>query len=186
MGQGWNGWLPTTMGLIPGYQNNETMYYAAADILVSSGLRDVGYDTILVTCAGWQRDNTTGKLMENPVVWPRGYKAFIDYLHARKLKIGAYGDTMLRLSDGAICAPPPPPPPPSCPEGYTAHESGFWRNTDPCNSNFTSCTEDHQNATVRTRVHLLPAFAVADKFSRTRAGNKMCEEVQRNEWLRCV
>lgn len=101
-------------------------------------------------------------------------------------KVPPHGCRMLRLSDGAICAPPPPPPPPSCPEGYTAHESGFWRNTDPCNSNFTSCTEDHQNATVRTRVHLLPAFAVADKFSRTRAGNKMCEEVQRNEWLRCV
>lgn len=23
---GWNGWLPTTRGLIPGYSNNETMY----------------------------------------------------------------------------------------------------------------------------------------------------------------
>ena len=90
---GWNGWLPTTRGLIPGYSNNETMYYAAADRLVSSGLRDAGYDTILVTCAGWQRDNVTGKLMENPIVWPRGYKAFIDYLHKLKLKIGAYGDT---------------------------------------------------------------------------------------------
>jgi hypothetical protein len=74
---GWNGWLPTTRGLIPGYSNNETMYYAAADILVSSGLRDAGYDTILVTCAGWQRDPKTGKLMENPTVWPRGYKAFV-------------------------------------------------------------------------------------------------------------
>jgi hypothetical protein len=90
---GWNGWLPTTRGLIPGYSNNETMYYAAADQLVSSGLRDAGYDTVLVTCGGWQRDNATGKLVENPVLWPRGYKAFIDYLHARKLKIGAYGDT---------------------------------------------------------------------------------------------
>ena len=39
---GWNGWLPTTRGLIPGYSNNETMYYAAADRLVSSGLRDAG------------------------------------------------------------------------------------------------------------------------------------------------
>ena len=71
----------------------ETMYYAAADILVESGLRDAGYDTILVTCAGWQRDPVTHKLMENKVVWPRGYKAFIDYLHSKQLKIGAYGDT---------------------------------------------------------------------------------------------
>eukprot|EP00038_Savillea_parva_P011759 m.199898 g.199898 ORF g.199898 m.199898 type:complete len:546 (-) comp20901_c0_seq1:247-1884(-) len=90
---GWNGWLPTTRGLIPGYENNETMYYAAADILVSSGLRDAGYDTVLVTCAGWQRDPTTHKLVENPIMWPRGYKAYIDYLHERGLKIGAYGDT---------------------------------------------------------------------------------------------
>ena len=90
---GWNGWLPTTRGLIPGYENNETMYYAAADILVESGLRDAGYDTILVTCAGWQRDPVTHKLMENKVVWPRGYRAFIDYLHSKRLKIGAYGDT---------------------------------------------------------------------------------------------
>ena len=81
------------MGLIPGYSNNETMYYAAADVLVESGLRDAGYDTVLVTCAGWQRDPATGKLKENPTVWPRGYKAYIDYLHAKKLKIGAYGDT---------------------------------------------------------------------------------------------
>jgi hypothetical protein len=54
------------------YENNETMYYAAADILVSSGLRDAGYDTVLVTCAGWERDATTGKLRENAEVWPRG------------------------------------------------------------------------------------------------------------------
>ena len=69
------------------------MYYAAADIMVKSGLRDAGYDTILVTCAGWERDPVTHVLGENKVVWPRGYKAFIDYLHKNKLKIGAYGDT---------------------------------------------------------------------------------------------
>ena len=45
---------------------------AAADILVSSGLRDAGYDTVFVTCAGWERDPATQKLRENKVVWPRG------------------------------------------------------------------------------------------------------------------
>ena len=45
---------------------------AAADILVSSGLRDAGYDTVFVTCAGWERDPVTHKLRENKVVWPRG------------------------------------------------------------------------------------------------------------------
>ena len=89
----WNGWLPATRNLLPGYSNNETMYYAAADRLVGSGLRDAGYDTIFITCAGWERDNVTHKLRENAVLWPRGYKAFVEYAHARKLKVAAYGDT---------------------------------------------------------------------------------------------
>ena len=89
----WNGWLPTTKGLIPGMANNESLYYAAADRLVSSGLRDAGYDTIAVTCNGWRRNAHTGNLEVDPVTWPRGYKAFIDYLHARELKICAYSDT---------------------------------------------------------------------------------------------
>ena len=79
----WNGWLPSTRHLIPGFVcspsdpfgcNNESLYYAAADRLVSSGLRDLGYDTIGVTCHGWQRDPVTKKLRANPITWPRGYK----------------------------------------------------------------------------------------------------------------
>lgn len=66
----WNGWLPTTRGLIPGFQNNESLYYAAADRLVTSGLRDAGYDTIAATCMGWQRNPKTKKLYANPVTWP--------------------------------------------------------------------------------------------------------------------
>ena len=89
----WNGWLPSTRGLIPGQANNETLYYAAADRLVASGLRDAGYDTIAVTCNGWQRDPVTGQLRADPKTWPNGYKALVDYLHARKLKICAYSDT---------------------------------------------------------------------------------------------
>jgi hypothetical protein len=100
----WNGWLPSTHGLIPGQANNETLYYAAADRLVASGLRDAGYDTIAVTCNGWQRDPVTGRLRANPKTWPNGYKALIDYLHARKLKICAYSDTGGECSHyGAAC-----------------------------------------------------------------------------------
>ena len=88
----WNGWLPTTRGLIPGMDNNETLYYAAADRLVESGLRDLGYDTVAATCHGWQRDPETHKLRANPITWPRGYKALVDYLHARGLKIATYSD----------------------------------------------------------------------------------------------
>ena len=44
---------------------------------------------IAATCMGWERDPVTKRLFANPKKWPRGYKALIDYLHARKLKIAA-------------------------------------------------------------------------------------------------
>eukprot|EP01050_Picozoa_sp_SAG11_P004934 SAG11_NODE_329_length_10681_cov_7.861274_6_plen_64_part_00 len=49
-----------------GFANNESIYYAAADKLVSSGLRDAGYDTLGVTCHGWQRDPVRHKLSAAP------------------------------------------------------------------------------------------------------------------------
>jgi len=67
--------------------------YAAADRLVSGGLRDLGYDTLVVTCHGWQRDPATKRLRANPKTWPNGYKALVDYAHARGLKVTAYAST---------------------------------------------------------------------------------------------
>ena len=68
---GWNGWLSAVM-IKTGLANNESFYYAAADKLVSSGLRELGYDTVGVTCHGWQRDPLTKRLRANPKTWPRG------------------------------------------------------------------------------------------------------------------
>ena len=71
-----------------------------------------------------------------------------------------HGCRMLRLSDGAICSgSPPPPPPPPCPTGYISHDPGFWFNTDPCNSSWTGCMEDHENTTVRSCTLGLPPLA---------------------------
>jgi hypothetical protein len=58
-----------------------------------------------------------------------------------------HGCRLLRLSNGSVCAPPPPAPLPACPAGFSAHAGGYWHNTDPCNSNFTRCAEDHTNTT---------------------------------------
>ena len=60
---------------------------------MSGGLRDLGYDTLVVTCHGWQRDPATKRLRANPKTWPNGYKALVDYAHARGLKVTAYAST---------------------------------------------------------------------------------------------
>jgi alpha-galactosidase len=66
-----------------------------ADYLVSSGLRDSGYNIVWLD-GGWQadqpRDPETGRLVANPTRFPSGIPALVTYLHKRGLKAGIYTD----------------------------------------------------------------------------------------------
>ncbi|MFE5012015.1 glycoside hydrolase family 27 protein [Streptomyces sp. NPDC056696] len=66
-----------------------------ADYLVSSGLRDSGYNIVWLD-GGWQadqpRDPKTGRLVANPTRFPSGIPALVTYLHKRGLKAGIYTD----------------------------------------------------------------------------------------------
>ncbi|WP_055590494.1 glycoside hydrolase family 27 protein [Peterkaempfera griseoplana] len=66
-----------------------------ADYLVSSGLRDSGYNIVWLD-GGWQadqpRDPQTGELVASPTRFPSGIPALVNYLHQRGLKAGIYTD----------------------------------------------------------------------------------------------
>ncbi|MFD0003277.1 glycoside hydrolase family 27 protein [Streptomyces sp. NPDC127178] len=67
---------------------------AVADKLVSSGLRDSGYDIVWLD-GGWQADNprdAQGRLTAHPDRFPSGIPALVSYLHRRGLKAGIYTD----------------------------------------------------------------------------------------------
>ncbi|MFE6177177.1 glycoside hydrolase family 27 protein [Streptomyces sp. NPDC056464] len=67
---------------------------AVADRLVSSGLRDSGYDIVWLD-GGWQADNprdAQGRLTAHPGRFPSGIPALVSYLHRRGLKAGIYTD----------------------------------------------------------------------------------------------
>ncbi|MFE7171443.1 glycoside hydrolase family 27 protein [Streptomyces sp. NPDC057616] len=67
---------------------------AVADKLVSSGLRDAGYDIVWLD-GGWQADNprdAQGRLTANPERFPSGIPALVSYLHKRGLRAGIYTD----------------------------------------------------------------------------------------------
>lgn len=83
---GWNTWntFQTRM--------NEQLIKETADYFVSSGMRDAGY-TYIVLDDGWstrKRDSITGDLVADPVKFPSGMKALIDYVHSKGLKFGLY------------------------------------------------------------------------------------------------
>lgn len=82
---GWNTW--NTFGC----NINETLIRQHADALVSSGMRDLGYQYVVVDDC-WFNPNrdSAGNLQGDPTRFPSGMKALGDYLHSRGLKFGIY------------------------------------------------------------------------------------------------
>lgn len=82
---GWNTW--NTFG----FDISEELVLESARVMISSGLRDAGYE-YLVLDDGWslpQRDEN-GRLVPDPAKFPRGIKALADDLHEMGLKLGIY------------------------------------------------------------------------------------------------
>ncbi|WFE40781.1 ricin-type beta-trefoil lectin domain protein [Micromonospora sp. WMMD998] len=82
---GWNSW--NTFGC----NISESLIRQMADAMVSSGMRDAGYQYVVVDDC-WMNPNrdSAGNLQGDPGRFPSGMKALGDYIHARGLKFGIY------------------------------------------------------------------------------------------------
>ncbi|KAL2784394.1 glycoside hydrolase [Aspergillus keveii] len=84
---GWNPWNTYDCNI------REAIVLDAAENLVTSGLRDAGYDHVNIDDC-WQvksgRDNVTNELIPGPVNFPRGIKGVADDIHDLGLKLGIY------------------------------------------------------------------------------------------------
>jgi alpha-galactosidase len=70
---------------------NEDMVKGMADLFVTSGLKDAGYEYInLDDCWALPQRDAQGRLVPDPVRFPNGIKAVADYVHSKGLKIGIY------------------------------------------------------------------------------------------------
>ena len=83
---GWNSWNKF------GCDINEKVIREIADAMVSTGLKDAGYEYIVIDdCWHGQRDSL-GFIQSNPKRFPSGIKALADYVHSKGLKFGIYSD----------------------------------------------------------------------------------------------
>ncbi|MGV4988543.1 glycoside hydrolase family 27 protein [Streptomyces sp. NRAIS4] len=82
---GWNSWNSFGCGV------DETQVRQAADAMVSSGMKDAGYQYVVVDDCWFdpQRDSA-GNLRADPTKFPSGMKALGDYIHSKGLKFGIY------------------------------------------------------------------------------------------------
>ena len=83
---GWNSWHHF------GCDVSEALIRETADALVASGMRDAGYQYVVVDDC-WQVGRAAdGTILADPARFPSGMRALADYVHARGLKFGLYSD----------------------------------------------------------------------------------------------
>lgn len=71
---------------------NEDVIRETADAMVALGLRDAGYEYLVIDDC-WserERDPKTGKIVPDKNKFPNGMKAVSDYVHSKGLKFGMY------------------------------------------------------------------------------------------------
>jgi hypothetical protein len=93
---GWSAWevfRATTVSQNPDRSLSEKLIHETADALVAGGFAAAGYKIVWIddAWANAERD-ASGALVPDPTRWPNGMKAVGDYLHARGLLLGLYGD----------------------------------------------------------------------------------------------
>ena len=83
---GWNSWNKFACNI------TEDTVRKTADAMVSSGMRDAGYQYVVIDdCWHGERD-VNGFIEADPEKFPSGIKALADYIHSKGLKFGIYSD----------------------------------------------------------------------------------------------
>jgi alpha-galactosidase len=81
---GWNSWNAFGLNI------NSKIVKSVADSMDVKGLKDAGYEYIVID-DGWQIDrDKSGKIMVDSTRFPEGIKYLADYVHSKGLKFGIY------------------------------------------------------------------------------------------------
>ena len=80
---GWNTWNTFAEKI------NEELILASADKLVETGLKDAGYEYVIIDdCWALRERDKNGKLVPDPEKFPHGMKYVADYIHKKGLNFG--------------------------------------------------------------------------------------------------
>ena len=91
---GWNSWNKF------GCDVSEELIKQAADAMVATGMKDAGYEYIVIDDCWQVARDEQGNIVVDPQRFPSGMKALADYVHSKGLKFGIYSDAGLRTCAG--------------------------------------------------------------------------------------
>lgn len=91
---GWNSWNKFACNV------DEKLIRETADAMASSGMKDVGYEYVIIDdCWQVSRDKN-GNIVPDPERFPSGMKALADYIHSKGLKFGLYSCAGSKTCEG--------------------------------------------------------------------------------------
>ena len=91
---GWNSWNKFACNV------SEDLIKTAADAMVSTGLKDAGFEYIVIDDCWLKSRDMNGNLIPDPERFPNGMKAVGDYIHSKGLKFGIYTDAGTKTCEG--------------------------------------------------------------------------------------
>jgi alpha-galactosidase len=91
---GWNSWNRF------GCNINEQIIKEMADAMVSTGMKDAGYEYINIDDYWQGGRDSLGFIYSDPKRFPSGMKALSDYVHSKGLKLGSYSDAGWKTCGG--------------------------------------------------------------------------------------
>jgi len=91
---GWNSWNHF------GCDVSETLIMEMADAMVASGMKDAGYEYVVIDDCWQTGRDENGNIIPDPERFPSGIKALADYIHSLGLKFGLYSCAGSRTCQG--------------------------------------------------------------------------------------
>ena len=91
---GWNSWNKFACNV------SEQLIRETADAMVSSGMRDVGYQYVNIDDCWQVSRDANGTIVADPAHFPSGIRALADYVHKKGLKLGIYTDVGTQTCEG--------------------------------------------------------------------------------------
>src|SRR5258707_11894104 len=83
---GWNSWNRFACNV------SEDLVKSAADALVTSGMKDAGYEYVVIDDCWQVSRDAAGNIGADPQRFPSGVKGLADYVHSLGLKFDHYSD----------------------------------------------------------------------------------------------
>jgi len=91
---GWNSWNKFACNV------SEALIKETADAMVSAGMKDAGYEYVVIDDCWQVSRDSEGNIVADPKRFPSGIQALADYVHSKGLKFGLYSDAGTKTCQG--------------------------------------------------------------------------------------